>query len=114
VPEDTPKTIPEDEMVAAEPETDQVPPAIGLVSVVVPPIQTVAGPEIGPAESGFTVTVAEATQPKGRLYEMMAVPGLAPVTTPDEDTVAIKGAELLHVPPGVASARVVVAPTHSV
>ncbi len=41
----------------------------------------------------------------------MATPGETPVTMPLVPTVAIPVDPLLHVPPGVASARVVVAPT---
>jgi hypothetical protein len=42
---------------------------------------------------------------------MVAVPAPPPVTTPVLLTVAIPGALLLQLPPGVASASVVVVPT---
>ena len=41
---------------------------------------------------------------------MVAVPVATPVTMPVEPTVAVAGSLLLHEPPGVASANVVVAP----
>ncbi len=40
---------------------------------------------------------------------MLAMPGATPVTTPDEFTVAVAVALLLHVPPTVTLLRVVVA-----
>jgi hypothetical protein len=42
---------------------------------------------------------------------MVAMPADTPVTTPRVPTLAIAVLELLHVPPGVAFARVVVCPT---
>lgn len=45
---------------------------------------------------------------------MVAVPVVAPVTTPDaEPTGAIAVLLLLHAPPVVASVSVIVAPTHT-
>ncbi len=43
---------------------------------------------------------------------MVVVPGAMPVTTPPE-MVATDGVELLHVPPGVGSDKVIVAPAHN-
>ena len=45
---------------------------------------------------------------------MYTLPALTPVTTPVALTEAIYGAPLLHVPPGVASVHVAVAPTQRV
>lgn len=44
---------------------------------------------------------------------MIAVPGAMPFTTPLAETVAIPGVDVLHTPPGVASAKVVVEPAHT-
>jgi hypothetical protein len=44
---------------------------------------------------------------------MVAVPAVTPLTTPEEDTVARAVLLLLHTPPEVASARVVVAPVQT-
>ena len=41
---------------------------------------------------------------------MVTVPGLTPVTMPVEPTVAIPGAELLHVPPATTSDKVMCNP----
>jgi hypothetical protein len=65
-----------------------------------------------PAGEGFTVTIFVAEQPAALVYDIAAVPADTPVTMPLVPTVAMPVAPLLHVPPGVASARVVVAPTH--
>ena len=42
----------------------------------------------------------------------MVVPAATPVTVPDVPTVAVPGAALLQVPPGVTSPKEAVAPTH--
>jgi hypothetical protein len=44
---------------------------------------------------------------------MIAVPGLTPLTTPVEPTVAMDKLLLAHTPPAVVSARVVVEPAHT-
>lgn len=44
---------------------------------------------------------------------MLAVPAVLPFTTPEVPTVAIAGLLLLHVPPVVTLANVVVSPTHT-
>jgi len=43
----------------------------------------------------------------------VVVPAATPVTTPVVPTVAIDASAVLHVPPAVALARVVVAPAHT-
>ena len=43
----------------------------------------------------------------------MAVPAVRPFTTPDELTVATAGVLLLHMPPGVASDKVIDRPVHT-
>lgn len=45
---------------------------------------------------------------------MVTVPVAMPVTVPTPVTEAVSGAELLHKPPGVASLRDIVEPTHTV
>jgi hypothetical protein len=52
-----------------------------------------------------------AAQPDPIVYDMVAVPEATAVTTPLLLTVAMPVLLLLHVPPPVASASVVVAPT---
>ena len=59
----------------------------------------------GPAN---TVTILVAGQ-LPMVYDMMAVPGVTPVTTPPA-TVATPAAELLHTPPVVVEDNVVVRP----
>jgi hypothetical protein len=44
---------------------------------------------------------------------IVAPPAATPVTKPAEPTVAIAGALLLHIPPGVTSLNEVVAATHT-
>jgi hypothetical protein len=45
---------------------------------------------------------------------IVAVPAVRPLTSPDELTVATEGVLLLHVPPGVASDKVIDKPVHTV
>src|SRR5665647_2384158 len=66
------------------------------------------------AGNGLTVTVAVTKHPVGKVYDITDVPPDTPVTTPvPATTVATAGVALLHVPPAVASANVVVKPTHT-
>ena len=44
---------------------------------------------------------------------MVMLPAATPVTTPVPEIVALEGLLLLHVPPEVASASVVVKPSHT-
>lgn len=81
------------------------PPLVLLLSVVAEPAHTDAVPVID--ESGLTVTTVVAIQPAPVVYVMIAVPELAPVTTPVVDPIAaIAPSLLLQVPPDVASLRV--------
>src|SRR3954469_20057521 len=64
---------------------------------------------------GAPVTVTTIVESNGPLqpvivYVMVAEPAETPVTTPEEDTVAIPVELLLQAPPGVASDKVVVDP----
>ena len=47
------------------------------------------------------------------VYRILAVPVVMPLTTPVVDTVAMVGAELLQIPPVIASVKVVVLPTQT-
>ena len=86
-----------------------VPPTPSL-RVIVVPLHSCDGPAIGPG-TGFTVNVLVAVQPEGNAYDITVVPSVKPVVKPEPDTIeAIPGAELLQVPPGVASLNVVVSP----
>ena len=90
----------------------QVPPVVDSNKVMVEPSQTVCNPEIGNG-TAFTVTTIVAMQPVGRVYEIVAVPGVPPVTTPAVLTIAIPGALLLQAPPRVVSVSIVVWPAHT-
>ena len=60
------------------------------------------------------VTVTVAAHPVDRVYEITDVPGEIAVNNPVEETMeATNGLLLLHVPPVVLLARVVVSPTQS-
>jgi hypothetical protein len=63
------------------------------------------------AGAGDTVTIMPSAQPVAIVYDIIVVPVNIPVTTPlDELTVAMAGALLLHIPPGVVLKIVVVLP----
>ena len=67
------------------------------------------------AGKGLTVTVVVTKHPVGKVYDITEVPPDTPVTTPvPATTVATAGVALLHVPPAVASASVVVEAWHTV
>jgi hypothetical protein len=81
--------------IVTPPEAVHVPPGspLGSVYVTVLPVQIEEGPTIAPAlGNGSTVTTYVATAgPQGlpTLYEIVAVPGEMPVTTPPLDTTAV-------------------------
>jgi len=90
-----------------------VPPPVASAKVLVAPLQIVFAPVIAATEgSALTVTVAVVVQPL-TLYVITVVPADTPVTTPEELTVAMPMLPLVHVPPAVGLARVVVEPTHT-
>ena len=63
----------------------------------------------------LSATVVEVVHPVGKVYVMVAVASLTPVTTPDDaPTVAMVLSLLLQVPPVAASSNVIVPPTHTV
>jgi hypothetical protein len=61
------------------------------------------------AGAGLIVIVMVAAQP-AIVYDIVAVPAAIPLTTPEPVTLAVDGALLLHVPPGVPADSIVVAP----
>jgi hypothetical protein len=65
---------------------------------------------------GLTVMVATVLQPVAVIvYVMSTTPAATPVTTPlEEPTVAVALLLLAHVPPDVASLRVIVEPSQTV
>jgi hypothetical protein len=91
-----------------------VPPGVASLSVIAEPSQTAPGPVIA-AGNGSTVTTVVRAQPVAVIvYVIAAVPVEIPETIPvDAPIVAIAVAPLSHVPPGVASERVVVCPVHT-
>lgn len=92
----------------------QVPPAVASVSVEVAPVQMFSEPPmLATVGSGFTVTVAERLQPVERVYVIAEVPDERPDTIPEEDPIDADDPAAVHVPPDVASLRVVVDPTHT-
>ena len=108
----TPLTVPVAATVAIEVlPLLHVPPAIMSPNEVVAPAHTFADPVIT-AGSGFVVTIVVAEQLFDVLYVITARPPVAPpVTIPDaEPTDATDKELLLHVPLGVTSDSVVVAP----
>lgn len=94
-----------------------VPPDIAWVSVAVVPAQMLVGPEIA-VGAALTVTVVILRHPGvDNWYVMLTLPALTPVTrpamVPAEPTVAMEVALLVHQPPDVALANVVIPPTHT-
>lgn len=86
-----------------------VPPVVASVSVMLAPTHKADGPLIA-AGNGFTVTVVFLKHPPGAVYVTIAVPAETPVTTPvDVPTVTVEAA-VLHDPPAVTSASVIVLP----
>ena len=90
----------------------QVPPAVASVRVIVDDSHTALLPPIA-AGSGLTVAVAVTIQPDGNVYEIVALPAVPPVTTPDGLTDATPALLLDHTPPLVLWLRLVVEPEHT-
>ena len=95
----------------------QVPPAVVLVHVAVPPIHKGVVPVIVCAIGSVIVTVFVAVfkQPPDVVteYVITEVPDATPVTKPvDASMVALDGVALVQVPPPVVLVHVVVKPTH--
>jgi len=114
VPADTPVTTPPAVIVAtAGVALLHVPPPVASLNVVVDPSHTFNVPVIA-AGIGLTVTVLVTKQPVPKVYDITDVPPDTPVITPPAVIVATAGVALLHVPPPVASLKVVVEPAHTV
>ncbi len=114
VPSDTPPTTPE--IIPTVPTADvllvQNPPAGELARVVVAPMHMLGDPVMG-AGNGLTVTTELIVQPPTE-YTIVEVPSVKPLTAPEvELTVATAGLLLVHVPPGVEFASVLVVPRHT-
>ena len=92
----------------------QVPPLVPLVNVVVPPTHIVVDAGVIAVGVGLMVMLFIAAQPEPIVYDIVVVPADTAVTTPLLFIVATPVLLLLQVPPPVASARVVVAPTQRV
>ena len=92
-----------------------MPPVVGSESIVDPPIHTFLRPDMGDT-ADFTVTNVVAVQPDPVVKVIVAVPGVIPVTTPDDGPMlAMAGLLLLQLPPPkVPSLSVVELPTHKV
>ena len=84
-----------------------------LLKVVVRPEHTIELPLIADGRL-LIVTVLVAVQPAGKVYIMVAVPPVIPVTLPEPFTVAFEVLLLLHVPPVVTSVSAVVDAAHTV
>ena len=88
----------------------QSPPSVASIRTMVCPTQTTESPVTGVI--GFTTTGAIFGQPTAPKV-IITVPADNPVTIPVEPTVASDGDPDDQEPPGVASVRVVVLPTHT-
>ena len=109
MPVDTPVTSPVVEPVEtidADPELLQAPPGVKSLTDIVEPVHTADAPPI-PEGLAFTVTNIVDAIP-ATVYDMVAVPGAIPVTTPEVAIVATNVLLLLHVPPAVTSVSAVV------
>ena len=92
---------------------DQVPPVglyVGVIELPMHNPEYAAPTQLILAVKGLaaTETVAIALQEPDVVYVILTVPAATPVTIPvDEPTVAVPVALLVHVPPNVASLRVI-------
>jgi hypothetical protein len=95
-----------------------MPPAVVLASVVLLPVQAVVVPVIAAIVGGAATVMPAVTTAVPQLlvtaYEMVADPKLTPNTTPPVFIDATAALLVLHVPPAVASVRVVVLPLQTV
>lgn len=114
MPAATPVTIPE--LLPTDIAEDgvlQVPPVVALLNVAVLPTQTDVVPVIV-AGSALVVKMIVVRQPVGSVYDMLLVPAETAVSAPVTDAmVATLVVALLHVPPVVVLASVVVLPAQA-
>jgi hypothetical protein len=112
VPAPIPVTTPEEPIVATTVALlTHVPPGTASDSVIVEPAHKLPAPVMGAV--GLTETMCVAAGQPETVYEMVVVPPLSPETIPAVLTVPTTGVLLAHVPPGVASDSVIVAPAHT-
>jgi hypothetical protein len=113
VPADTPVTSPDafTDATAVLPDV-QLPPPIPLFNVVDWPTHIVIVPLIDVGRT-FTVTCAVRRHVVGRVYVIVALPFEIPITIPEELTVAMPVALLLHVPPIGLLITLVELPSHT-
>ena len=89
------------------------PPGVASYSVSSSDAQVGFSPMIA-LGAGLIVTVVLVTQPDRLVYVILATPVVTPVTTPVEPTtLAIYVCALYHLPPVLASCKVVVVPGHA-
>ena len=116
-PADTPKIAPVAELTEATLvlELVHVPLVAVVESVVEAPTHTRVAPDMVPPDDGaaITVIVVVAVPEAPAAYDITEVPGLSPVTWPLLSILAMEVDALLQVPPEVALASVIVAPTHT-
>ena len=118
VPAAIPDTTPEASTLAMLlAEELHAPPLVALFKAVIAPAHTTAVPFMVPAVgSGFTVTACAAfatPQLLVTVYDIVAVPAAAPVTTPPLKPRDAMADDELHAPPLAASVKVTVAPAHN-
>lgn len=89
----------------------QVPPGVASLRLVLPVTQNVVVPDMA-AIAAPTVTVL-LTEQLPSVYTIVVVPTAAPVTTPEDDTVALAVLLLLHTPPLTELLRTSVRPTQT-
>src|SRR4051812_25036700 len=91
---------------------DQAPAGVVLDNVAVFPKHSTLVPEMA---AGMVLTVATLVteQPAADVYVILTVPAATPVTAPPVPTVAVALFALLHAPPKVASASVVLLPSQT-
>ena len=90
-----------------------VPPPLASVKVADTPEHTSAGIEMA-AGSGFTVIILVTGLQDNVVYDIVVVPKATPVTTPVAEMVAAAVLLLVHAPPAVVFARVIVVPGQTV
>jgi hypothetical protein len=91
----------------------QMPPGVASLRLVVEVTQRFVLPVMG-SGTGFTRILVLITHPVPTVYTMVATPADTPVIMPLEvPAVAMDAGVLLHVPPGIALASVIVAPSQT-
>jgi len=106
----TPVTVPNASTVAIAVLPDAQFVAVALVSVIEEPSHTFEGPLIA-VGNAFTVKPVDVLQPAGRVYVILVIPAVAPLTTPALLTGAITDDPVLHTPPDGVLLSVLVWPT---